>query len=336
MDVDVREELEDYLHLFRRSTDKGTHLNSCSPFRSDEHPSFYVYFEDTDSAKAGFWGDHAADVDEFSRGTFLKLLAFVRNESEDTTFEYLNQKYGTDAPADMSRLRIKGNRKMGRMFRRNDEYDKRKSKTDEYAETHLQSVTDAYRYLSGRGISAEVAAMFNVGCRDGALSIPWKDARGEIITVKYRSLDSKKFWYMADGADITGELFGIHHVYNSHDSRIYIVESEIDVMYLYTLGYTAVALGNKAMNEARAELLRKAPFTELVIIPDNDEAGRYAAESILKFMSSYKPVYIAEIPDGYKDINDLRPEAAKAVADAAEQIKPLTSKIYFKEINENA
>lgn len=331
MDIDVRSELEPYLHLFRKSTDKGTHLNSCSPFRSDEHPSFYVYFEDTDSASAGYWGDHAANDDEFSRGTFLKLFSFLRNESEDITFDYLNESYGTDAPADMSRLNLKPSRKMGAWIRTQSDKATQKSMAHKYPKIHQTATADAYRYLVGRGIDMTTVVQFHIGQVGRALAIPWYDVNGDMITVKYRSLVDKKFWYIEDGLDITGALFGLHHVYKSDVKRLYIVESEIDVMYLYTLGYYAVALGNKAMNESRAELLRKAPYGELVIIPDNDEPGRYAAESIVKAMSPYKPVYIVEIPAGKKDINDLTPNDARAILETAEQINPFDSKISFNE-----
>lgn len=336
MDIDVRSELEPYLHLFRKPTDKGTHLNACSPFRSDDHPSFYVYFEDTDSALAGYWGDHAASDDSLSRGTFLKLFAFLRNESEDTTFDYLNESYGTDAPADMTRLKLKTSRKMGAWLRTADDKVHQQSMRNKYNKTHQNATADAYRYLIGRGIDSTTLSQFHIGQSGRALAIPWYDVNGNMINVKYRSLDDKKFWYMEDGLDITGALFGIHHVYKTDIKRLHIVESEIDVMYLYTLGYYAVALGNKAMNEARAELLRKAPFEELVIIPDNDDAGRYAAETIISYMSSYKPVYIAEIPSEFKDINDLTSENACAILESAEQLNPFDSKITFKEFESNA
>ena len=325
MDIDVRAELEPYFDRFRRRTDKGTHMNSCSPFRDDNHPSFYVYFNDTESARAGYWGDHAADDAEFSRGTFLKLLAFLRNESEDETFAYLNGEYGTDAPADVSRLSLRKNIRIAveRFTRRPAE------RLASYEESHTTDISDAIRYMRGRGIHPETVAQYKIGQSGSAVAIPWFNGRGELVTVKYRSMESKKFWYMTDGGDITNELFGVQSLYTADIDRLYIVESEIDALYLHSLGYYAIALGNKAMNRGRAELLRKLRYKELCIIPDNDEPGMFAAQTVVNFMAPYTDIFIAEIPEGDKDINDLAPDAVHSVLAAAEQIKPLESKIEF-------
>lgn len=325
MDVDVRAELEPYFDRFRRRTDKGTHMNSCSPFRDDNHPSFYVYFTDTENARAGYWGDHAADDAEFSRGTFLKLLAFLRNESEDETFEYLNSEFGTDAPADMSRLTLRKNVRIVAK-RPTMRYAER---YDEYERTHTTDISDAVAYMRERGIYAETVGQYKVGQYGSAIAIPWFNGRGELITVKYRSMESKKFWYMTGGDDITNELYGVHSLYGTEIDRLYVVESEIDAMYLHSLGHYAVALGNKAMNRGRAELLRKLRFKELCIIPDNDEPGMFAAQTVVNFMAPYTDIFIAEVPEMCKDINECDPEIAHTVLAAAEQIKPLESKIEF-------
>jgi hypothetical protein len=55
VDVDIREELEQY--EWDRPTWHADRLTAASPFRDDRTPSFYVYYEDTATAKAGYFGD---------------------------------------------------------------------------------------------------------------------------------------------------------------------------------------------------------------------------------------------------------------------------------------
>nr|MDF9458006.1 hypothetical protein [Bacillus pumilus] len=49
VDVDIREELEQY--EWDRPTWHADRLTAASPFRDDRTPSFYVYYEDTETAK---------------------------------------------------------------------------------------------------------------------------------------------------------------------------------------------------------------------------------------------------------------------------------------------
>lgn len=328
MAVDVREEVAAYLDQFKRATDKGTHINSCSPFRDDNHPSFYLYYEDTASAKAGYWGDHAADDEEFVRGTFLKLFAFLRNESEDETFQYLNEKYGTDAPADISRLQLRSNRvfeSFGKAVRMSHT-----ALFDQYVQTCRQDFSKALAYMQGRHIAEKAFNESGLGQNGNALAIPWFDGRGNMITVKFRDMDNKKFWYIKGGKDITDELFGLDAIYGKDIVKLYIVESEIDAIYLRSLGYDAVALGNKAMTRNRADVLRKVKFEELHIIPDNDEAGMFVAQSIVKFMRTSANIFIVPLPDGTKDINELKPKQVHSTLLDAGQINPLENDLTFR------
>lgn len=328
MDIDVREHLEPYLDMFRRLTDKGTHYNSCSPFRSDNNPSFYVYLEDTNSARAGYWGDHAADDEEFVRGTFLKLLAFLRNETEYETFEYLNMLYGSDAPADLDRLGLRPKRAMTEFGK--DVTASHTALRKRYDETCRKDYTEAMAYMHGRHISEKGFEQSVLGQSGNALAIPWFNGRGELITVKFRDMSKKKFWYIDGGRDITDELFGIDAIYGRHIQRLYIVESEIDAIYLRSLGYDCVALGNKAMTRKRAEVLLKSKFDELCIIPDNDEPGMFVAQSIVNFMRTSVNIFIVELYEGTKDINDYEPDEVAGVLATAEQLNPLETNLEFR------
>ncbi len=104
VDVDIRYELEQF--DWTRPTWGGERLLAASPFRYDRTPSFYVYLEDTVSAKAGYWGDSGAYDEEFARGGFVKLLAFLRGETEDDAIDYLLETYAPAAEGGRLTLRL--------------------------------------------------------------------------------------------------------------------------------------------------------------------------------------------------------------------------------------
>ncbi|WP_333558500.1 hypothetical protein [Bacillus glycinifermentans] len=94
VDVDIRYELEQF--EWTRPTWTDERLLAASPFRYDRTPSFYVYLEDTATAKAGYWGDSGYYDAEYARGGFVKLLAFLREETEEETVEYLIDSYAPE------------------------------------------------------------------------------------------------------------------------------------------------------------------------------------------------------------------------------------------------
>jgi len=75
--VDVQAELEQFEWDKARWT--GEKLIACSPFRSDNHPSFYCWLVETEKAPTGAWGDSGGSG-EYEKGGFISLL-FILNAS---------------------------------------------------------------------------------------------------------------------------------------------------------------------------------------------------------------------------------------------------------------
>jgi DNA primase len=292
VNVDYRTELEAF--DWQRASWRPEKLIACSPFRDERAPSFYVYLEDTDTASAGNWQDSGSFDPVYSKGGFVKLLAYLRRESEADTVEYLLAKYATGYVPE-ERFTLKAHPRFGL------------DAVDHMKPDKLRRLAFRHPYLTNRGIPEEVQRFFTVGYdkEKRAVSIPWRDSRGRLITIKYRSVNSKVFWYDAEGADITAHLFGMYPLYKERPKRAVIVEAEIDAMYLRAAGIAAIATGNKYFSKKRAELIRKSSIEELVIGADNDEAGREMAERIEAALASDVKLFAWTLPDTAKDINDV-------------------------------
>lgn len=309
--IDVLEELSPY--EFYKARNRGTELTSCSPFRSEDSPSFSINLEN------GQWIDFGASGDSHGKGNFISLLSFLRGEPYEQTEQYLIDKYGiTKRNVDNITLNI------------NLEPPKRNNRIitlDEYKQY-------AYRhpYLKGRGISEKVQNAFKIGYdrKNKAVAFPWFDVDGNIVNVKFRSVRSKHFHY-ADGQPIRNHLYGIHFIKKLLPSRpekfAYIVESEIDALYLWTNGLPAVAIGGSNITKQQIGLLKRSPIRQLIIATDNDEVGQKVKSKITSELLGFMELYEIQIPDGKKDVNDLTEEEIKSIHESKKPVTPTISVI---------
>ncbi|MGG4453172.1 toprim domain-containing protein [Brevibacillus porteri] len=323
MRIDVRTELS--VVPWTRATWTEDKLLAASPFRFDRTPSFYVWLRDQPitNARAGDWQDYGASDPEYTRGGIVKLLAFIRDETEEETRAYLRIKYGYDGE-------VSGNV---------DELTLDLSLTlrappEPYKPLDLRML-DEYRtphpYLSSRGISEDVQRMFGTGysTRHRAVTIPWYNVEGTLANVKFRRVTEKTFWYVKGGRAIREMIYGLHIVYQRKITRVVLVESEIDAMYLWTAGIPAIAVGGSAFSDEKAELLRKSPIEELRIATDNDEAGAKLKAQVCEKMEGYCELYDAMIPNEYKDMNDVK--SSKEVREIVEEAQVHKWSLLFKE-----
>ena len=170
---------------------------------------------------------------------------------------------------------------------------------------------DKYRYypdyISKRGISDEVIEMFDIGVdvNSKAITFPICDASGNCLFVARRSIKTKFFNY-PEGVE--KPLYGLYQLYQLHPfpSEVYVCESMIDSLYLWTFNKPACAL-NGLGNELQFKQLRELPCRVLILATDSDEAGLRARERIRMNMQNTKIIKEVILPKGRKDINECTP-----------------------------
>ncbi len=294
MKIDIRAELSEFPW---RNADWGADkLTAASPFRYDTHPSFYVYLADTPTANAGSWGDSGATDSQFARGGIVSLLSFLRQETTEETLEYLRYKYGGNYAVDTDALTLD----LSNTLRL--ERNRRALNVD-----ILREYDRHHPYLESRGISPEVQRMMGVGyCnRSRAITIPWFLPDGTLGTVKFRRAAEKTFWYVKGGRPIREMIYGMNVIYRDKVRRAVIVEAEIDAMYIMMTGEYAVASGGSAFNEEKAEIIRRSPLEEIVIMADHDAAGQKFKRKVIELLAPYVRVRVAGYPIRYKDPNEV-------------------------------
>lgn len=300
LDINYYEELEPFLDKFERMQIRGEELTACSPLRDERRPSFSI------NLNTGLWIDRGGEGTN-SRGNIVSLLAHLRQETYGETMDYLLEVYGHKLDnADGLALNIQLELEPAEVtLLAQEKYEDRINKPSEY--------------LKGRKIDIETQKLFNTGISEkgDAICLPWHDWQGRIINMKYRSVENKDFWYSSGGQPVKKHLYGLFLVIELHKKQrkyggyiapVYLVESEIDALYLWSIGKPAVAFGGSSISEQQLELIvNKLSDCELILATDNDRVGLRFRRILARELGGYFTVKELEIPVGYKDVNELEP-----------------------------
>lgn len=284
INVDIEAELRLFPWQHARWT--GSKLIASSPFRKDNAPSFFV------DLTSGGWADSGAYGTEFASGNFVKLLAYLRHETEEQTVAYLADKYGVIGeikPGEPIRLPAPNLRDKPR------------------ASPHLNvDITHAVSpYLSSRAIEPDVQKRLQIGYNErirGYTAIPWHDVSGRITNVKYRSTRDKRFFYEANATPISELVYGLH-IARKSDYTV-IVEGEIDALSWLTAGIFAVAVGSASLSDKQAQLIVNSGFKRIYLGGDNDEQGRSLNDRAAKLLRGYAELFKINYGNE-KDANDV-------------------------------
>lgn len=286
--VDIKGELEQYDWFRAKWT--GEKLIACSPFRTEKRPSFAVCLE------VGKWVDSGGDGD-WAKGHFVKLLAFLRNETWEEIEEYLLGLYSPNyAEVDSLKLKL------------NFQYEKEKPQFLTLED--LNPYAYKHPYLTRRGIPEKVQRAVKIGYEreHQAVVIPWFDRKGRLVTMKFRSVNDKRFWYYAKGQRIKNHLYGLDLVHRLGRTTVFITEGEIDALTLWKSGRAALAMGGAFLTEIQRDLILQSPITALVIASDNDKAGQRVKASIVEQLSGFIGLEEITFPPNRKDVNEFTQE----------------------------
>lgn len=289
LDIDIEDELSQFSWNRERYFDDK--FVACSPFRYDNSPSFFVNLVNLpDKEIAGTWLDSGAlQGSDYKSGNFITLLAYLREETEDETFDYLKEKYNFK-PYE-SKLKLKLDLKLKQDFRPLPE--------------PIGAIDT--NYLPSRGIPASICEEATIRFieEEKAVAFTWRNPKGEIQAIKYRRTEDKIFYYQKGGRRLNELLFNIDYVTRNKCQTIAITEAEIDALSWQVLGRGAVALGGSSFSKAQLSQLIRTGAKNLLISTDNDAVGKALASKIYEATKNYFNIYMVEYPNGCKDMNDF-------------------------------
>lgn len=171
-------------------------------------------------------------------------------------------------------------------------------------------VLDQYRYthpyMYKRKLTDEVIDLFDIGYdkETDCITFPVRDKNGNCLFVARRSVKGKYFNYPS-GAE--KPLYGLYELIKTYDAiptEVWVTESMINCLTLWTHGIPAVALNGTGSKE-QIEFLNSLPIRSIVLSLDPDVAGRSGTEKIRKAcMNGGHIISTVDYVDS-RDINDL-------------------------------
>ena len=165
----------------------------------------------------------------------------------------------------------------------------------------------ASRYFEGRKIAKESMIKFGLGFseKQDSVTIPMHSPDGMCIGFVARTIEGKEF-KNTPGLPKSKILFNLHRVKTSN--VVYIVESSFDAIRLDQVGFPAVATLGANVSVSQIRLLEKY-FNNVVLVADNDEAGKIMTEKLVEKLGHI--VTVINLDKKYKDIGDMDDDSIK-------------------------
>jgi 5S rRNA maturation endonuclease (ribonuclease M5) len=173
------------------------------------------------------------------------------------------------------------------------------------------------KYFMGRGFKSDTLKHFGVGdCTnpesklyDRAI-IPIHDDNGNnVVAVIGRTIKeykSPKFLFYPKGFVKTGLFYNYHRAIDSirRTNTVFITEGQGDVWKLYEAGiFNAISIFGKSLSKEQEEKLLKLPLTHIIVLTDNDQAGREAKTQIQRQVSRLYKLSFPKMPT--KDVGEM-------------------------------
>ncbi len=172
---------------------------------------------------------------------------------------------------------------------------------------------EAASYLHARGIGSAVASTFRLGVVadpfpghgrfHNFLSIPYLDAHGKPLTIRFRCFAEHEHRQYGHGKymsipDDPTRVFNIGAIHRAGD-EIHVTEGEFDAIILNAIGLPAVAI--PGANGWRAHHRRMlAGFSRVWVWGDPDDAGAQFTQKVTRSLKQAKGVRLsADINDTY-------------------------------------
>ena len=277
-----------YLNKIKKS---GDNIAISCPFHkegNEQHPSCFVYLRtDNDNVPFGYFKCFTCH----EQGQLYKLVAKCLNYSIEQAQQWLIDNFSnTFSSSNLNLSTIELN----------------KSKEVTYLDPQI---LDNYRYihpyLLNRGIKEDIIKKFSVGWNPDTDSVtfPVWDIHNNLIGITERSVKSKNF-YIPEGIDLP--IYLLNYIISNNITEVYVVESQIDALYLWGFGYPAIALFGTGGKKSY-EILKHSGIRIFHLCLDGDLAGRHGILRFVKNMPDNIIIDIVQLPQG-KDVNDLTKE----------------------------
>ena len=165
----------------------------------------------------------------------------------------------------------------------------------------------AAQYYLGRGITKDSVERYLLGYSQSQdmVTIPVHSPDGICLGFVGRSIEGKEF-KNTSGLPKAKTMFNLFRA--KRFDKVFVVESSFDAIRLEQAGAHAVATLGASVSGKQRELLKQY-FNNVIILGDNDDAGKEMAKKLSNILGS--SATNATLPESVKDVSDLSDEDLK-------------------------
>lgn len=172
-------------------------------------------------------------------------------------------------------------------------------------ESELLKYKYYHSYMWQRKLTKEIVDLFEVGYdpKQNMLIFPVRDEKARLRFITGRSVNSHRFMIPKN---VDKPVYLLYYVKQQGLSRVAICESQINTLYLWSLGIPSVGLFGTG-SETQYDILNKSGIRIMDLFFDGDAAGRKGIERFKKNIRDDIIINTHILPEG-KDVNDLSKE----------------------------
>lgn len=285
----ILEAIRDITHgkYLKRITIRGDNIAITCPFHKDgqeKHPSCYVYKEKTnENIPFGFFRCFTCG----RQGQLYELVAHCFNCGVEEAKQWLIDNWSNTITESLLSL---------------SEIDLNKHKETYLDESILNEYAYFHPYMFQRGLTEDVIRKFKIGWnqKSNSITFPVWDENDNLLGITERSVVSK---YFRIPENMGKPVYLLNFIKKDNVTEVYVCESQIDALYLESLGYRAIALLGTGTKK-QYEILKKSGIRVFHLALDGDLAGKHGNIRFIQNMSNDALIDILALPNG-KDVNDL-------------------------------
>jgi len=172
-------------------------------------------------------------------------------------------------------------------------------------ESILDTMQEYHPYMLTRKLDLNICKQFKVKYdpKSECLVFPVYDEHNKLRLLTRRSVLNKTFIIDKNAKK---PVYLLNECLKQHLKSVILVESQINALYAWSLGYPAIAMIGKGSTE-QYQILNKCGIRHFILCFDGDEAGDKGRDRFIKSINSSIMIDIVNVPRG-KDLNDLSKE----------------------------
>ena len=177
-----------------------------------------------------------------------------------------------------------------------------KNETQYLDETILNTMQSYHPYMDKRKLSRKVCEMFKVKYDPNTKSLvfPVYDEYNKLYMLTRRSVENKTFIIDSDKEK---PVYLFNYIKEKNIREVCVCESQINALYLWSLGYPAIALFGTGTKH-QYDILNSSSIKHYFLCFDGDDAGTKGIKRFIKNIRKDVFIDVCELPKG-KDVNDL-------------------------------